>query len=69
MEKSDGHKWVLLSDDKAKGYIITDVSMIAEFIGVSPSTIRRRIRSEGEDFILKGYRIMSLPYYKSRRGQ
>lgn len=69
MEISDGNKWVLLNDEQGTGWIITDISMIAEFLNVSPSTVRRRIRNEGDDFLLNGYRVMSLPYFKSRRGK
>jgi len=66
----ENHRWVLLKngDEENGGAIFTDLSQIVQHVHVSYKTILRRVNEHGGDFVINGFRIVNLPYYKSKRG-
>lgn len=63
------YKWVVIYEGSGdfKGGIFADSMQVAKFVGVSDSTIRRKIKNN-EFFYIDKYRIMKLEYFKSNRG-
>jgi hypothetical protein len=70
--ESDDYKWlvIIVKDNKIDGGIFTDLKQISRHIGISDSTLRRRMNeANGENRVkINGFTIVKMPYYKSKRG-
>lgn len=70
--ESDEYRWmvIIVNDNKINGAIFTDLRQIGRHIGVSESTIRRRLKEMNGTGRIKinGFTIQEMPYYKSKRG-
>lgn len=70
-DKPDGYKWLLvwISEEKIKREVYSDLTDICNIIGVSKSTLQRRLKEDNYKVKLKGYQIYKVPYFKSNRGK
>ncbi len=70
--ESDDWRWIVIivKDNKIVGGIFTDLKQIGRHIGVSDTTIRRRLKEMNGTGRIKinGYTIQEMPYFKSKRG-
>jgi hypothetical protein len=70
--ESDDYRWIVIivKDNKINGGIFTDIKQIGRHIGVSDTTIRRRLNEMNGTGRIKvnGFTIQKMPYFKSKRG-
>ena len=69
--KPDGYKWLLvwINQEKIERAIFSDLTEICNIIGVSKSTLQRRLREDNYIVKIKGYQIFKVIYFKSSRGK
>ena len=67
---SDGFKWVIIYEGPKNfnGGVFTDMKQASDFVGVSESTFKRRSKASDVFFRIDNYKVLRLPYYKSKRG-
>lgn len=63
------YRWVVLwaGSGEFKGAVFTDSIDACNYINVSYSTFRRKYKNE-IIFTINNYKVIRLPYYKSKRG-
>jgi hypothetical protein len=69
IRKPDGYKWLVMciNKEKIERVIYSDLTDVCEIIGISKSTIQRRLKVSNS-IEENGFQIIKIPYFKSNRG-
>lgn len=70
--ESDDYRWlvIIVKDNKIKGGIFTDIKEVSKRVGLSDTTLRKRMKEANGIGRIKvnGFTITRFPYHKSKRG-
>jgi hypothetical protein len=71
VDSPDGYKWLVMwmNGEVIERAIYSDLQEICNMIGISKSTLQRRLRENKNKIQARGVKIIRTPYFKSNRGK